>query len=69
MQPTEDRSAATTAEWLDALDARFKAEETEGWRTPANRTVREYAARQARMAVEELRYKLAEFDQAVLDGE
>ena len=54
---------------LDALDARFKAEETEGWRIPANRTTREYAARQARMAVEELRYKIAEFDQAVRDGE
>lgn len=57
--------ADTTQEWLEALDARFKAEETRGWRTPANRTTREYAARQARMAVEELRYKIAEFDEAV----
>ena len=55
---TPDRSAAATAEWLDALDARFKAEETEGWRIPANRTTREYAARQARMAVKELRYSI-----------
>lgn len=61
-------AAATTSEWLDALDARFKAEETDGWRTPANRTTREYAARQARMAVEELRLKIAEFDAAVRDG-
>ena len=59
------RSAATTAEWLDALEDRFKAEETPGWRTPANRTEREYAARQARMAVQELRYRVAEFDAAV----
>lgn len=53
-----------THEWLDALEARFKAEETEGWRKPANRTTREYAARQARMAVAELRYKIAKFDNA-----
>jgi hypothetical protein len=61
-------SPSTVAEWLAALDARFKAEETEGWRTPANRTEREYAARQAGMAVEELRYKIVEFDAAVQRG-
>ena len=65
---TSDRSAATTQEWLDALDERFKAEETPGWKTPANRTTREYAARQARMAVEALRYKIAEFDAAVREA-
>jgi len=55
----------TVEDFLDELDARFKAEETEGWRTPANRTEREYTARQARMAVEELRYKIAEYNAAV----
>lgn len=53
------------SDWLDALDARFAAEETEGWRTPAKRTEREYAARLARAAVRELRYRIAEFDDAV----
>lgn len=51
--------------FLDELDARLRAEETEDWRTPYKRTTREYAARQARMAVEELRYKLAEYEAAV----
>lgn len=57
----------TVEDFLDELDARFKAEETEGWRTPANRTEREYAARQARMAVQELRYKIAEYNAAVAE--
>ena len=58
-----------TEDFLDALDKQFRAEETEGWRIPANRTDREYAARQARMAVGELRYKIAEYNQAVASAE
>lgn len=54
-------------DFLDELDARLKAEETPGWRTPANRTEREYAARQARMAVGELRYKIVAYNEATAE--
>lgn len=57
----------TGGDFLDKLDARFKAEETPGWETPANRTEREYAARQARMAVEELRHKIVEYNEATAE--
>ena len=65
---TEYLRRETVSDWLDALDARFKAEETDDWKYAYKRTTREYAARQARMAVEELRDKIAEFDKAVRDA-
>jgi hypothetical protein len=53
-------------EWLDLLDARFAAEETEDWQFAYKRTNRvEYEARQARQVVRELRCRIQAFDSAV----